>query len=511
MSLVVLTLPQTPSQASRAVRGHVEPRLWTPPLRELTPETSYGFEVIDFARDVLGMPLDPWQSWLTIHAGELLEDGRPRFRKVLVIVARQNGKTHLLKVLSLYWLFVEQWAMVLGTSSNLSTAREAWEGAIEMARAVPLLSGMIDAVQRGNNDPHLRLTTGGKYKIAAANRKGGRGLSLDRLIIDELREHRDYVAWNAAIPAMNARPDAQAYLITNQGEDTSIVLNSLRDTGIAALNGNVIDPELGFFEWSAPDGASPLDVEALAQANPNLGYRLRPESILADAQRAVERGGEELAGFRTEIMCQRVNALDAAIEPGAWRDCAGVIDWPSLKSRAALCVDVSPNMRHATLAVAAVTEDGRTAVRVVAAWDGPAATAALRRELPGWVEKIRPQAFGWIPNGPAAAIAAQLKDRKGVRSWPPAGVTVEEIRAEVSAICMGLAEQVEAREVVYQADDSLLNAHILAAAKLWNGDVWRFSRKGEGHCDAAYAAAGAIHLARTLPTPVGAIRILRAR
>ncbi|MFD6770877.1 terminase [Micromonospora chalcea] len=466
--------------------------------------------MVDFARDVLGVPLRPWQEWLVIHAGELLPDGRPRFRKVLTIVARQNGKTHLLKVLALYWLFLEQWDLILGTSSNLATAKEAWDGAIDMARSVPFLNKQIDSVLRGNNDQFLKATFGGKYKIAASNRKGGRGLSIDRLIVDELREHRDWVAWNAAIPAMNARPLAQAWLITNQGEDTSVVLNSLRNTSMQALSGNVIDPELGFFEWSAPDGASPLDSGALAMANPSLGVGLPLSSLLADAARAVEAGGEELAGFRTEIMCQRVNALDAAIEPDSWRDCAGVIDWSTLKSRAALCVDVSPNMRHATLAVAAQTGDGRTAVRVVAAWDGPAATAQLRRDLPGWVEKLRPQVFGWIPNGPAASIAAQLKDRKGVRAWPPAGVTVEEIRAEVSAICMGMAEQVEAREVVYQADDSLLNAHILAAAKLWNGDVWRFSRKGEGHCDAAYAAAGAVHLARTLPTPVGRPRILRA-
>ncbi|WP_328850264.1 terminase large subunit [Micromonospora globbae] len=504
---MALTLPQTPSVPSRDVRGHVEPRLWIPPLRELTPETSYGFEVIDFARDVLRMPLDPWQQFLVIHGGELLPDGRPRFRKVLVIVARQNGKTHLLKVLALYWLFVEQWQMVLGTSSNLSTAREAWEGAIEMARAVPFLSEQIEAVLRGNNDPHLRLTTGGKYKIAAANRKGGRGLSIDRLIIDELREHRDYVAWNAAMPAMNARPEAQAWLITNQGEDKSIVLNSLRDTGIQALGGNVIDPELGFFEWSAPDGASPLDLEALAQANPNLGYRLRAESLLADAHRAVEAGGEELAGFKTEIMCQRVSALDAAVDPQAWAAGNQPGSLSEARSRVALCVDVAPNRRHATLAAAAVMADGRVRVKVVAAWDGATATQQLRRDLPGWVKRVGPQALGWIPNGPAAALAADLKERPGRVSPFPASCTVEEIRAEVSAVCMGLADLVDAGQVLH-SDDPLLNAHILAAEKLWNGDVWRFNRKGEGHCDAAYAAAGAVHLAKTLPTPVGKPRLI---
>ena len=52
-------------------KGYAEPRIWTKPLRELTPETSLGFEVIDYAREVLHVELRPWQKWLLIHALEL--------------------------------------------------------------------------------------------------------------------------------------------------------------------------------------------------------------------------------------------------------------------------------------------------------------------------------------------------------------------------------------------------------------------------------------------------------
>ena len=48
--------------------GRTEPRLWTKPLRELTPATSLGFEVIDYARQILHIELYPWQQWLLIHA-----------------------------------------------------------------------------------------------------------------------------------------------------------------------------------------------------------------------------------------------------------------------------------------------------------------------------------------------------------------------------------------------------------------------------------------------------------
>jgi phage terminase large subunit-like protein len=77
--------------------------VFTPPLRELTPQTSKGFECIEFAEDILDVTLLPWQKWLLIHALELLEDGTYRFRKVIVLVARQNGKSWRWQKLSRNW------------------------------------------------------------------------------------------------------------------------------------------------------------------------------------------------------------------------------------------------------------------------------------------------------------------------------------------------------------------------------------------------------------------------
>ena len=54
-------------------QGSETPRVWTPPLRDLTPETSLGFRCIAFA-ELLGVTLLPWQQWLCIHLLELLPD-----------------------------------------------------------------------------------------------------------------------------------------------------------------------------------------------------------------------------------------------------------------------------------------------------------------------------------------------------------------------------------------------------------------------------------------------------
>ncbi len=497
----------TAAAVEPVVYGSTTPRLYTPPLVTgppgpcgcgcaLTPETSYGFEVETFARDTLGRPLDPWQRWAAIHGGELLPDGRPRFKKLLILVARQNGKTELLVILILFWQFIEERRLILGTSTNLDYAKESWEKVVELAEAIDALAEDIAAngVRRTNGENTLRTIYKSRYRIAASNRKGGRSLTIDRLVLDELREHADWSAYNASVPAMNAVPDAQGWLISNQGDARAVVLNSLRKAALAFIETGEGDERLGIMEWSAPDGSRATDVPAIQAANPNLGYRLLLSDILGEARRVERAGGEELTGYLTEILCMSVPMLDPAIDAAKWTDCRDPGDLSTVRGGVALCFDVSIDGRHATLAAAAVLEDGRVRVEVVAAWDD---MKTMRQELRGWVRRVGPRRIGWFPSGPAAAYAAELDDNDQ-DDWPPDGVEVEGIRAEVPAVCQGLAKLVDDGQVAH-SDDPLINAQVAGTEKLRRGDGWVFGRRGAGHCDATYAVAGAVHLARTLP------------
>lgn len=526
---MAVSLPSSTSSVLdvSAVRGSTTPRLWTPPLVAgppgpcgcgcaLTPETSFGFDVVEFADQVLRHPLDPWQRWLVIHGGELRPDGSPRFSVVLVLVSRQNGKTELLVVLSLYWQFVEAVPMILGTSTKIDYAKESWKKAVKLAERTRDLDeyrpgGRSGWKREANGEQESWTTEDSRYKIAASNAEGGRSLSIDRLILDELRQHHSYEAWDAAEPATSARPGSQIWALSNAGDDRSVVLNDKRADALAFIETSAGDDDLGLFEWSADEHADPEDVQALAQANPNLGYRKDAKKLLANARRALARGGEALAGFKTEHMCIRVRMLNPAIDPGAWRRCLDPGGLDDVRSRVAMCVDVAPDQLHATLYAAAVLPDDRVRVDFVKAWEGQGCTHQLRRELPGLLARVRPQVLGWLPNGPAASLAADLADRRkaGRAGWPPPGVTVAEIKGELTAVCMGFAEQVTADRVAHSGDP-LLDAHVAGAERLKRGDAWVFSRKGEGHVDAVYAAAGAVHLARTLPAPVGKPRLIVA-
>jgi hypothetical protein len=485
-----LSLGSEPS----AQLGYTQPRLWTPPLvDELTPDTSYGFDVIEFA-------------------GELLPDGRPRFRIVLVLVARQNGKTHVLVVLSLFWLYVECVEMVLGTSTKLEYAGESWRKACRLALSTPELRAEIPrkrGIRKTNGeqtlwraDPLEQIADlGSRYKIAAANEDAGRSLTISRLILDELRQHHDRSAWDAAVPATSAVWDAQTYALSNAGSEKSVVLIEEREAAKHYIETGEGDPRVGLFEYSAPPGSSPTDLEALRQANPNLARRKDAPTLLAEGAAAQRAGGKKLAGYLTEHMCLYVPQMDPAINLVKWETpaplgCYELGDLSAVRDRVAAVLDLSLDGEHATLYAAAVLPDGRVRVDPVKAWAGPECTKDLRAELPGELRRVKPRVFGWFPDGPAAAIMADIKNL-------PKTVTVEAIKAETPAVCMGFAELVNVAQVA-QAGDPLLNAQVKLTERLWFGDRWKYVRHGAGHCDATYAAAGAAHLARTLPPPVKA-------
>jgi hypothetical protein len=169
----------------------------------------------------------------------------------------------------------------------------------------------------------------------------------------------------------------------------------------------------------------------------------------------------------------------------------------------ALCVDLSPDAAHGTLAAAQVTEDGRVRVELLASWDGPTAASDMERALPAIVRVVKPRLLGWFPNGPAAAIASRM----GITVR---GTTVTEIRGETPAVVMGFAKEVTAKTLLHSGDP-LLDAQVGGAERLPKpGGGWVFSRAGGGYVDAGYAAAGAVHLARTMPALRKVVRSVRS-
>ncbi|CAN7241198.1 hypothetical protein LJR045_000976 [Microbacterium sp. LjRoot45] len=342
--------------------GSAEPRICTLPLRELTPETSLGFEVIDFAFEVLNVVLLPWQRAALIRMLELNEDGSLRFRTVLVLVARQNGKSTLAQVLTIWLLFVWGWPLALGTAQDLDVAEALWEEVVDIVHEDEELRSLVAGVTKVNGKKSLNLTSGSKYKVKAANRRAGRGLSGNLVLLDELREHQSWDAWGAITKTTMARAEALILALSNAGDVTSRVLRYLRlmahralgdPDGIAAAEESnssaptsfdlesmedfdepFADDELDDYddegelaledleqdedtllilEWSAPPGCDRRDRVGWSWANPSRNYTISDRTIAS----AMRTDPEWV--FRTEVLCQwNDGANSGPFDPGSW-------------------------------------------------------------------------------------------------------------------------------------------------------------------------------------------------
>ena len=381
--------------------GVTEPRIWTRPLRPLTPETTLGFDVIEFAKEILRVELLPWQKWALVHMLEIKENGEYRFRRVLIEVARQNGKTTLAVILTLWRMYVDHSTYVLGTAQNLDTSRETWLEAVQYAQHTPELSGAVEQVRQGNTGLELKLTNGAVYRVASASRQGARSKSADTIIMDELREHYNWDGWNAATNTAIAQRNSLTLCLSNAGDHKSVVLATLRKQGIAQIKSG---GSFAYYGWSAPEKAKVDDRDAWAQANPALGYTITEDALAAQLADV----GDAIEGFRTENLCQWVKAIREPYLPReAWGKCLDADSQIMEGSPLAIGIDTAVDRSFSAVAVAGWRSDGVPHVEVVAARSGMV-------WVPDWVrEFIEKHAPGSVMIQARGCPASELTEPLG--------------------------------------------------------------------------------------------------
>ena len=385
------------------ILGSRLPRVFTPELRELTPETSLGFEAVEMWRSVFGMELMPHQEELFIRSLELApgsstrdEFPKLRFSNVLVLMARQNGKTYTLTARALWRMLMwegpgqrpGEGPVILGLAHKLQPAEEILEKGIGVLRACEHTRPLIAQRSNTNGNKFVRLANGSKWLTQAANDDAGRSESVTDLFFDELRQQRDWDAWTAAENTTNSIFSSQVWGVSNAGEAKSVVLKGMRSKAISAADslrdwisehGSVEgwggDTSLGIFEWSAPEGAPIDDVEALAQANPAMNREandrilVTSEALLAKAAKVGtnDEDGIPEHKFRTEVMCQFVTvSAEPTFPPDQVEACTDKASSIVADSELVYAVDVSADRKTGWVGVAGWRDDERVHLEVIA-------------------------------------------------------------------------------------------------------------------------------------------------
>ena len=442
----------------------MRPPAFLPP--KIDGATTEGPAAAAIARRVLGIEALGWQR-LTLNRGLQRKHGRWCFRVVVVTVARQNGKSTLLRALICHRLARGE---TVGALSHIrSVGREVMFDPVADAFTGRKLRDLFDAhAMRSNGNEALALrANGGRLVMPSASEKGAHGYSLDVAIVDEAWALKDYRVPGAITPTQIARPDPQLWVVSTAGTAESLWLRELVEAGRAGGN-----ERLALFEWAAPAELDPSDVAAWEAANPALGETITLDE-LANAC-ATATTPESRAEFERAHLNRWTARVEAIIAPELWQACRApeITIGPEL----VFGFDVGLERGEASIAAAGVVGD-RVCVELVATRPG---TDWLRPTLAELRERWAPVAVVANETGPARSIVEEMV---------AAGEPVDPYGAgPFTAACQVLFDLVAEGRLAHRGQVELDEA-ARAVGRRKLGDSWAFGRASSSADISALVAA----------------------
>lgn len=473
-------------RAGSAYRGVVKPRIHT----TITENPSRGLEFVEFCAKY-GQELMPWQEWLSEQVLRVFPDGRWQTPVNGILIARQNGKSTFMAWQILWRIFGLEQKLQVHTAHKLTTSAEIFYKIYGIIQEHPELECQVTKKIEARGFQELQFTNGRRYIVRASN-SATRGIAApDTIWLDEAREYHDEDVWSSLRFTQMASKNPQAFLLSNAGDQHSVVLNKIRERALATMLTE--DLSLGWWEWSAPpeikfDNSAKF-WEGVAQANPSLGHTIHPDNI-----RAVLNDPEDIV--RTEVLCQWVSTINPVIHPSQWNACA--VDGLRLRDDADtwLAIDLSPDRRQAALVASQRIDKDRFQVQLLQTWTNPGylSDKLIANDIADWYRKFAVQKIAYSART-ASAVAARLV---------PAGLPVEAIDGQPYATsCDEFLSAISSGRLAH-ANQEELTKHCLSAVRLSFGDGgWVMGRKvSAAVITGAVAAAMASHYATQVENSV---------
>jgi phage terminase large subunit-like protein len=454
-----------PAVRTKPIRGSIKPRLQSIPLKGKTK-----LDDVKQLCEILQMPLLPWQEYVLKDMLSVDSKGNWIRKTNLLLIARQNGKTHLARMLILAHLIKWDSKNILIMSSNRSMALDTFRQVASALENNDHLKGLVKQIRYANGTESIEMLDGTRLDVVAATRDGSRGRTADFLYIDELREVNEE-GYRAAIPTTRARPNSQTLLTSNAGDAFSLVLNGMRERALENP-----PKSFGFYEYSAPQYCKVTDRSGWAQANPALGWTIT-ESALEEAVAT-----SPIENTRTELLCQWIDSLSSPWTHGSLEECSDSSLTLAVGAYTVFAFDVSPSRRNASLVIGQILPDGKIGVGVAQTWESQVSVDELKvaADIKGWADQYRPRSIGYDKYA-TQSIADRLAN---------AGQVTQDISgAQFYQACTDLKDALDNKRLVHNGSEVWVQNMNNCAAKT-NDSSWRIiKRKSAGDISAAIGTA----------------------
>jgi phage terminase large subunit-like protein len=476
-----MTTKATPAKRGarkKPILGHKIPRIHTPFLKG----ESRAQEVADLAEKI-GMPLLEWQRFILEDMLKIDSEGQFQRKTLGLLIARQNGKTHLARMLILAHLFLWDTKMIIGMSSNRNMALDTFRQVANAIEDNEFLKTMTKQVRYANGQESITTLKGNRYQIVAATRDGSRGLSAGFLFIDELREISEE-GWKAARPTTRAT-GGQTLTCSNAGDAYSVVLNDLRERALSYPS-----PTLGWYEYSAPAHCKIDDRNAWAMANPSLGT-LIDEPTLEEAVAT-----NPINNTRTEMLCQWVDSMTSPFTTSMITDTSDSTLQITPGGNIVFAIDVSPSKQSGALLAGKLNQaTGKIELGLMQLWTSDVAIDDLKMaaDVHAWAQKFKPRVIMYDKY--ATASIAQRLQQSGQKMEDCSGQSFYQACGEILDAFVNV-------RLVHSGQKELTESWFSVGAKT-NDAGWRIvRRKSAGDVTSAICSAMIVHyLTKPQSTP----------
>ena len=464
---------------------HVPPALESPHSALVTG--SYGPKVVSWAKRRLSIRLDAWQQYALWRALEHDVAGHLLARTVLLSVARQNGKSVIVRAF-VGWLMDEgykyptfqKWDFILLAAHDAKQARIPYD----YIRRDLLSYADINTwghTARRQGTARARATqytglevNGVRVDVATSQAGSARGISPGLICFDEVLTQTTFNTYEVLSPAQVAIPNSQMLMTSTAGYADSVVLRAMHDRLYRQHTGaEQHDPTFLGLWWRADDDDIGLDWEQLQKANPSLdGGRLSKQMITSEYL-ILPRG----SWVRERLNRWHDERVDAPFSIAAWGACRlpNPLDPSHVEGGYVIACDVLSTWGEGSIIVAALRKDGRVGVEVhrhlLARTERPLTAPDFTREVAAIAAKFKVDAIVYS----ASSALAPAFERHATET----GLPYLSIGASRNIMaCADFAEAVAAKRIAH--DDPFLDSQVASAQRRFIGKegAWRWTISG---------------------------------
>jgi hypothetical protein len=413
----------------------------------------------------------PWQRHVADVALEVHpSSGRLVYRRVVLTVPRQSGKTTELLSVMVHRAQAWQRQRITYTAQTRLKARKKWDEehvpVLEASRFRPLFRVTRQIGQEG-----IRWRNGSIHSLDAPSEEASHGDTLDLGVIDEAFAQVDARVEQGMAPAMITRPQPQLWVVSTAGKSkaASPYLWGKVEAGRLAAEAGITSG-VAYFEWSAPNDADPSDPATWWACMPALGHTITEEAIRAEFQDMA------LPEFRRAYLNQWLDETPAewlVIGQTAWQ---GLKDPASqIVDRPAFAVHMSRDRTWASIGAAGCRADGLRHVESVENRRGSGWVVPWLKERVDRADQWSPCVIVIAPSGPAVSLIAEA-EAVGLEILKPG---IPEVAAATGAFydASGANPEVDEPASMRHLGQPVLDLAVAGATRRELGDRWLWNQE----------------------------------